>query len=302
MPLSGLSQLQGRGLTELLHEHERKALADRIKAEIDEFCRVTYNDGHRSHLGASLMGHECNRYLWYVFRWVLNVDHGGRMERLFNRGHRQEDRFVHWLRGIGFEVWPVDPATGEQFRIYGVSGHYGGGLDGIFKMPVSYQIPWNFLLEMKTQKDGPDWKKLKALGVKAIRPKHFVQMCEYGAHYGFRYALYLAINKNDDDLHVEIVELDWAVGQEALRRAEYVIGMQSPPPRLNESPAYFVCKMCDFKDICHRGGNYEVNCRSCSNAYPAADGQWWCNYWQSIIPDEAAILAACGHHHEVGRR
>ena len=46
-----------------------KALAKRILEEIDEYCVRTYDGGHRSHLGASLIGRECKRYLWYVFRW-----------------------------------------------------------------------------------------------------------------------------------------------------------------------------------------------------------------------------------------
>lgn len=82
-----------------------KALAKRILEEIDEYCVRTYDGGHRSHLGASLIGRECKRYLWYVFRWCLHEKTTGRQQRLFNRGHREEARFVEWLEGIGFKVW-----------------------------------------------------------------------------------------------------------------------------------------------------------------------------------------------------
>jgi len=82
-----------------------KALAKRILEEIDEYCVRTYDGGHRSHLGASLIGRECKRYLWYVFRWCLHEKTTGRQQRLFNRGHREEARFVEWLEGIGFKIW-----------------------------------------------------------------------------------------------------------------------------------------------------------------------------------------------------
>lgn len=82
-----------------------KALAKRILEEIDEYCVHTYDGGHRSHLGASLIGRECKRYLWYVFRWCLHEKTTGRQQRLFNRGHREEARFVEWLEGIGFKIW-----------------------------------------------------------------------------------------------------------------------------------------------------------------------------------------------------
>lgn len=82
-----------------------KALAKRILEDIDEYCVRTYDGGHRSHLGASLIGRECKRYLWYIFRWCLHEKTTGRQQRLFNRGHREEARFVEWLEGIGFKIW-----------------------------------------------------------------------------------------------------------------------------------------------------------------------------------------------------
>jgi len=82
-----------------------KALSKRILDDIDEYCVTTYDGGHRSHLGASLIGRDCSRYLWYVFRWCHHEKTTGRQQRLFNRGHREEDRFVEWLEGIGFKIW-----------------------------------------------------------------------------------------------------------------------------------------------------------------------------------------------------
>jgi len=70
------------------------ALAKRILEEIDEYCVRAYDGGHRSHLGASLIGRECKRYLWYVFRWCLHEKTTGRQQRLFNHGHREEARFI----------------------------------------------------------------------------------------------------------------------------------------------------------------------------------------------------------------
>lgn len=42
--------------------------------------------GHRPHLGASLIGHHCERYLWLVFRWAKAKKFAGRMYRLFGTG------------------------------------------------------------------------------------------------------------------------------------------------------------------------------------------------------------------------
>lgn len=288
-------------MVNLLHPHERKALAAQIKADIDEFCRIEYNDGHRNHLGASLIGHKCDRYLWYVFRWIEASKFSGRMQRLFNRGHEQEERFVKWLRGIGCNVSEFeDPILGKQWRITGVGGHFGGSLDGRLYLPERYQVTDQLLLEMKTHKTGPGWQKLQANGVKQEEPKHFSQMSTYGRKYGIRYALYLSINKDDDDLHVEIVELDWQHGEDLERRAEHIITTQVPPPRINESPAFYLCKLCDRFEVCHRGAPYEKNCRSCENAVPVDGGNWWCMKAGAVIPDEV-IPVGCDQWHPVGR-
>lgn len=58
----------------------------------------------RSHLGASVLGVDCDRERWYTYRWATKRDFEGRMLRLFDRGHKEEHRFVTWLRLIGCEV------------------------------------------------------------------------------------------------------------------------------------------------------------------------------------------------------
>ena len=80
-------------------------LAKRILEDIDGYCVRTYDGGHRSHLGASLIGHSCKRYLWYLFRWTFREQTDGRKQRLFNRGHREEARFIEWLEGIGVKCF-----------------------------------------------------------------------------------------------------------------------------------------------------------------------------------------------------
>lgn len=85
-----------------------KAMAKAISDSIDAYCVDAYDDGHRKHLGASVIGDDCSRKLWYIFRWCYHKKFDGRMQRLFNRGHREEDRFVEWLEGIGCKVYTHD--------------------------------------------------------------------------------------------------------------------------------------------------------------------------------------------------
>ena len=66
---------------------------------------------HRPHLGASLIGHECDRYLWLTFRWAKLAEFEGRLLRLFDRGNREEPRIHEELRGIGVELHTMDGDT-----------------------------------------------------------------------------------------------------------------------------------------------------------------------------------------------
>lgn len=80
-------------------------ILDAINAKIEK----DQEDGRRRHLGGSVIGQKCARKIWYGFRWARRVYHKGRMLRLFNRGHREEERFVGWLRSIGVEIYDFAP-------------------------------------------------------------------------------------------------------------------------------------------------------------------------------------------------
>ena len=276
-----------------------KALAKRILEEIDEYCVRTYDGGHRSHLGASLIGRECKRYLWYVFRWCLHEKTTGRQQRLFNRGHREEARFIEWLEGIGFKVWfenrdegPNEKGEFPQYRISDVMGHFGGSLDGIAVLPERYGIEEPVLLEFKTNGTGQGFNKLAEDGMPIAKPEHFAQTSTYGKKYNFRYCVYLNINKNDDSLHIEVVKLNHNLGEQMIMKAEQIIMSQTAPARLSDNPTFHKCGYCAMKDICHKGAIPEVNCRSCAFARPVDNAEWFCEIHNGNIPKDF-IAKAC---------
>lgn len=273
-----------------LSGHDRKKLAEAIKADINAYCVEAYGEGYRDHLGASVIGQSCLRRLVYSFRHMHAEQFDGRMLRLFNRGHKEEARFVEWLRGIGSQVWEVDE-NGKQFRFSAVDGHYGGSLDGVTILPLKYGLPFPFLLEMKTHSLN-SFNKLVKNGMKHSKPEHWQQMCSYGEDRNFHYGIYIAINKNDDDLYVDVVELDHAAGIANRNKAGNVVGAKRLPPKVAASPAFDTCKYCPMAGVCHNSEPVDVNCRSCANASAIEGGAWYCNLWKANIPKDA-IPAAC---------
>ncbi len=270
---------------------ERSKLAFKIKQDIDNASQAFLEENEpRKHLGASIVGHNCSAYIWGVFRWLKQEKHDGRVLRFFNRGHLEEARFIKWLQLVGFTVWDVDPQTGKQFRINGVNGHFGGSLDAIIQPPGPYNITQSsiFLGEFKTHNDK-SFQKLKKEGVRLSKPQHFKQMSSYGKCYNFKYGLYLAVNKNDDEIWPEIIELDFALADDLFRKADSIINSQTQPPKIAKTETYFECRYCYLAGICHRGEEPEKNCRSCIQAMPTENASWTCMKFNSVIPDEVII-------------
>lgn len=264
----------------------RMLLGSQIKRDIDTYCQLAYDDGPRTHLGASEIGDECPRRLWLKFRWCVREVFDGRMLRLFNRGHREEARFLEWLGGIDCEILDADE---EQIRLVAVGGHFGGSRDGSVLL-TRYRITSPLLVEFKTKGTGKAFEALLTQGVKASEAKHWAQMCVYGVSFNIKYALYFTINKNDDDLHVEVLELDWHLGQRMLDQGSAIIRSPIPPPKLYEDAGRLPCKWCFAKHVCHHGEMPLQNCRSCKNARPEVDKQWFCSRWSENIPlDKIAI-------------
>lgn len=327
-----------------------KQVAKRVSLAIDDYCQ-SYDDGHRNHLGASLIGDDCKRKLWYGFRWAFKKKFEGRLLRLFNRGHREEDRFIEWLEGAGFKVWaenrtgfyhhaesdsygisddpenmpdpmcePIhenNPSYKEhvaraklqgvkfpQFRVSAVNGHFGGSLDGICQFPESWNIPGFFLLEFKTNGTGKGFNDLVSTGMAVAKHQHFAQTSTYGSdeNYRFEWVLYLNINKNDDTIHIELVKLDWNLGNQMRIKAQQIIESQKPPPRLSLDRTYWKCKGCDFFELCHDSKPAEINCRSCKYAVPIENAQWICTLPEhegfGPMPIEV-IKVGCGRHEDI---
>lgn len=276
------------------------SVAERILQDINEHTSQIYNDGHRWHLGASKIGAECKRALWYSFRWVLSTKVDGRRQRMFNRGHLEEKRHAEWLRGIGFTVWTHDESqvkedgTHPQLRIKNkCRGHLGGSLDGIVQFPERYKINGYAILESKTSGAGAKFNNLSKNKMIIEKPDHYAQNSIYGASYNIDHVLYICANKNDDDLYIEVAKLDFKLAEQMELKAEAIVFSQEPPPKLSENPTFFTCKsLCDFKDICHAQAPIEKNCRSCKKCSAVDDAEFYCSHWDGVIP-RSHVPAGC---------
>lgn len=244
-----------------------------IVTRIYDWHKSDPSDWRRPHLGGSMIGEECSRKLWYSFRWTLPPDFPGRILRLFETGQLEEKRFVAELRGIGMTVWEVDPETGYQFTISMCGGHAGGSLDGVgINVPGSSRP---HLIEMKTH-NAKSFADLKRHGVEKSKPVHYAQMQIYGYKMELERALYLAKNKDTDELYAERLHIKKTEGKKLEAKAERIVFSDEPLEGVSNDPAFYQCKFCQFHSVCHGNKAPEVNCRTCAFSTPRPDGTWFC--------------------------
>ena len=265
-----------------------------IGAAIDAVIEAKDDEGYRNHLGASVIGNECLRYIFYHFRWMHKESYPARMIRLFNNGHGFEIRVRKYLTEIGFEF--LDNAdNGEQLKFSILNGHFGGSCDGKFIAP-KWGIEQPTLLECKTSGTGSGFTNLDIRGMREVKEQHFVQLSVYGKGLGLENVLYVCENKNDSSWYFELLPLDMKVAEDAFKKANFIIfEAKELPKKLSNKRNFFKCNMCKMQGICHDNEPMDKNCRSCCNSEPVENGEWYCSLYSSIIPSDA-ILAGCYNH------
>jgi hypothetical protein len=246
----------------------------------------------RAHLGASQIGRACEREAWYAFRWADYPYYDGRLLSIFDRGQREEAVFIRDLRDAGVTVHAVDPETGRQFTFSDFGGHFGGSMDGAALGLPEAPKTWH-VLEFKTHSSKSFAATVKN-GVEKAHPEHYAQMQLYMGWSGMERALYLAVNKDTDEIHAERLAFDRVAFAQLREKAERII-FSVIPQRISESPAFFVCKTCNFHSVCHGGRFPRVTCRTCAHSTPDREGNWQCERHKKTLTVEEQ-RAGCPQH------
>jgi hypothetical protein len=224
--------------------------------------------------------------LWFTFRNCVTKSLAGRMYRLFNTGHREESRVFQELRGIGCEVHGDE---GEQIEVKAVAGHFSGHMDGVVKGIPEAPKTWH-VLEIKTH-SAKSFAKMQSDGVKKAKPAHHAQMMVYMGLGKMDRALYLAVNKDTDELYSERIEVNSKEFKAIMTRAERIIKSNAPPERCTTRADDFRCKFCDASPLCWGTGETALpvpvkSCRTCCHATPEmdGDGKWGCTKSAKMEP------------------
>jgi len=246
----------------------------------------------RPHMGVSLLGHHCERYLWLNFRWAVIEKFEGRILRLFRRGHMEEKTIVQDLRAVGVDIQHTE---GAQSRVdFGC--HVSGSIDGIIEQGLIEAPVKRHIAEFKTH-GLKSFKDLCKDGVEKSKWTHYIQMQVYMLGSKINDAFYLAVCKDNDELYTERVKLDKKLAQEYVNKGHRLaMSERIPEPCSGASPDWYLCKWCAAYDFCHKEKpTQEVNCRTCANVTPTNAGEWHCYKWQDNVPVDAQYEGCPSH-------
>lgn len=262
--------------------------------------RVIQQDDPRGYLGMSSLGGNCLRAMWYGFHWVSFGSITAKTQRIFDRGHSEEKVIVDDLKRIGVKVTKFidgkeEELTGDllerQEEFVGCAGHVKGHPDGralgVIEAPKTPH-----LLEFKTMQEKY-FKPLVKDGVQIAQPKYFCQAQRYmhASHdtpVPLKRALFIATNKNNQMRHYERLYYDKVFALDLVRKETEVVMSDQPLIKLfkiNDQACFF----CNHKDVCHSGGQPNMNCRTCDNCDLMDKGIWHCIYWGKDLSREQQL-------------
>lgn len=227
----------------------------------------------RSYLGMSQIGHECDRYLQFYFRWAGTIKIPRQIRRLFDFGHIAEKQITAELERVKCEIYD------QQKEFIGFAGHWKGHIDGKIRY-VPGREDFQYLLEFKTH-NQKFFTKLKKEGVQKGFPKHYDQAQRYLAEEpDLDGIMYVGYNKNDSDYHIEFLERDESRIKELKLRESHVMFAETLLPRIGTGQiSWHECRFCDFKQQCFDRKPIMETCRSCKNVEVREGGVFYCNWW-----------------------
>lgn len=262
-----------------------------VAAAIENYYYQRQKPVDHPYLRCSSIGKECWRELWFTLHWCSTlVRNDGRLERLFETGHISEPRFRDNLQAIGCDVLLEDPETEKQFTVSFLDGHFRGSCDAkIWRVPMRDPEECH-LGEFKTmnEKSYNDWRRN---GVRWAKPVYYSQLQIYMHGLGLKSALFMAVNKNTDQVETEIVEYDADHADYLLNKAAQILNADEPP----EKAESFACRWCNHKKVCLDGAWPRANCRTCIDFRFKSDGGWFCDLHQHDLTLEMQ-RKGCARH------
>jgi hypothetical protein len=211
----------------------------------------------RDYLGASLIGNECARQIWYEYQGFPRPPFSAETLMNFEDGHRTEDLTAKRLRMVeGIELW-THQDNGEQYGFSVFEGKFRGHCDGVIlglKQAPKTPHVWEAkacALKKFTEFQVAKRKFGEKLALKNWNENYFAQAQLYMHFLKIdRHYLTVALAGGRDYESCR-TEYDGTVAEHYIDRAMRIIKATTPPPKISEKQDFYVCRWCNFAEVCH---------------------------------------------------
>lgn len=256
--------------------------ADRLLTAISTTQEAAQQLRRPRRIRPSELGKSCLRSVYYSWRWFSPLERfDARRLRIFETGKREEPRMLDALESARWAIRRTDPDDHrEQIAVTALDGHLRGYLDGIGRDEF-VGGPWH-VIEAKTHK-AASFRSLVKKGVRHAHEAHYAQLQIYMRLTGLKHGLYIAKNKDDDDLYVEFTPYNEAFADVLLMHAQTLRHSSEPPGRIGRSAEHHICKLCQHAPVCHSSQAPERNCRTCFFSSPIEEGMWRCRLHSRVL-------------------
>lgn len=292
---------------------------DQTLEAMDEQIVIEYQkkEKPRHYLGASEIGHECWRKLFYSFRnaSIKTFDKDENHAAFYNEvkrikavedGHYQEILTVKRLRALPYiELHNTDESKGEdeQIGFEMLLGHFRGHVDGIIRGLIQAPKTWHiFEYKSKEQKFVNKLLKLiSEIGEKNALQKWDTEYFNQAQIYMHAFKLlrhYMVVGLPGGRGH-ETCRTDYnkAIAEGIITKAQVIIfNNDDIPEKLRENREFFQCKWCEYSGICHDGDIPLVHCKTCRYSEPVKNGERFCHYKEQIIDNKELHNDNCLFH------
>ncbi len=199
-------------------------------------------DEPRDYIGASSIGSDCLRQIWYAFKGFEAEEVPTKMRRTWAIGRHLEGLILDWIEDCGISIsryW--GDLEDSDFTFF--QGH----IDSMWmKKDDAFAI-----IEVKTAKDS-SFKLFVKNGVKKWNPQYYAQIQSYMGMSGVFNTYIVVLNKDNSELSDELIEYDSGFYERLREKARIVYDAVIEPPRIHHSPIWYQCKMCKYNKVCHK--------------------------------------------------
>lgn len=252
----------------------------------------------RQYLGASGIGGNCERALFYSFRWASKGGVDARGLKAIADGHASEQVMIKRLMLVNdVELWVEE--SGAQIGFSDIGGHFMGNLDGIIKHPSIGTAVWEN--KATNIKKFETLKKLKAenesTALKKWDQTYYGQAQIYMHYMGLGVHYLTCCTPGGRDMASVLTHYNEPDALALIERAKRVIFGDGPATRISSDPAWFECRWCKHQNTCHGVTLPQVNCRTCAHATPKAEGGWMCEKFACDLSFEAQLEGCVSHRY-----